>query len=103
MYLICYGLFDSNPPTLPDETLISQFKLKISFRCCNNFVSEERSLIITVLQGIATGPKHFPCLLTPRSEHHAHLIRTAYADCRPVFEMFEHELSQEVATYVAQW
>ncbi|KAK7689440.1 hypothetical protein QCA50_007232 [Cerrena zonata] len=40
--------------------------------------------------GIATGPKSFSCILKPRSERHASLIRSGYRNAQPVFEMFDN-------------
>ncbi|KAI0082769.1 hypothetical protein K474DRAFT_1654927 [Panus rudis PR-1116 ss-1] len=47
------------------------------------------------------GPKPFRCDVTVRSEGHADLIRSSYAQARSVFAVFEQELTPKEATKIA--
>lgn len=51
--------------------------------------------LLTHLQGIASAPLPFECSVEPRSQHHAMVIQREFHALRPVFERYEHELSEE--------
>jgi len=40
-------------------------------------------------------PSLFKCAITPRSQHHAEIVRQQYIDSTPVFERFEQHLTPE--------
>lgn len=43
-------------------------------------------------QGLFTAPNRFDCSITPRSDHHAMIIKRDFLDAIRVFEPFEHNL-----------
>ncbi|CAL1708008.1 unnamed protein product [Somion occarium] len=53
--------------------------------------------------GLATGPKPYQCDIKPRSQERADIVRSEFAQARPIFSMFEHELSPEEKDFVAHW
>ena len=45
-----------------------------------------------IAQGILTGPSRFQCEITPRSSHHAEVVKREFLAAAQAFEPFEHQL-----------
>ena len=45
-----------------------------------------------IAQGILTGPSRFECEITPRSSHHAEIIKREFFGATQTFEPFEQQL-----------
>ncbi|KAK7692833.1 hypothetical protein QCA50_004468 [Cerrena zonata] len=55
------------------------------------------------VSGLATGPNPYKCNIQPRNQGIEDTIRDEYTLSRPIFSMFEHELSDEEKTFVKNW
>ena len=53
-------------------------------------------------QGILTGPNRFECEITPRSIHHAEVIKRELLGATQIFEPFEQQLDPADQEFVAQ-
>jgi hypothetical protein len=53
-------------------------------------------------QGILTGPNRFECEITPRSIHHAEVIKRELLDATQIFEPFEQQLDSADQEFVTR-
>jgi hypothetical protein len=53
-------------------------------------------------QGILTGPSRFECEITPRSSHHAEVIKRELFDATQIFEPFEQQLDSADQDFVGK-
>lgn len=53
-----------------------------------------------IAQGILTGPSRFECEITPRSSHHAEVIKREFLGATQTFEPFEQQLDSSDREFV---
>jgi len=55
-----------------------------------------------IAQGILTGPSRFECEITPRSSHHAEVIKREFLGATQTFESFEQQLDSGDREFVGK-
>ena len=55
-----------------------------------------------IAQGILTGPNKFECEITPRSSHHAEVIKREFLAATQAFEPFEQQLDSADREFVGK-
>jgi hypothetical protein len=59
------------------------------------------SFLIRFLQGVATCPAPFKCIITPRSAHHAEVIEHDFDAAEEAFTPYEHGLREDDRAFLA--
>lgn len=60
-------------------------------------------MLIMLYQGLLLTQNPYKCVVEPRSQRHADIIRTNYAAARGLFAQFEQELTPDEKKYVEEW